>query len=127
MHNLTTGPPTRLILAFTVPLLIGNLFQQLYTFTDAAVVGRLLGLDALAAVGASGGLLFLLVGFSWGASAGLAIPVSRAFGAGDLDGARGGVPADAVQVAGTPPRAPTPRPASRPSSRSSVSCSRETC
>lgn len=83
MQNLTVGPPTRLILAFTVPLLIGNLFQQVYTFTDAAVVGRLLGLDALASVGASGSLLFLLVGFSWGASAGLAIPVSRAFGADD--------------------------------------------
>jgi len=100
LHNLTTGPPTRLILAFTVPLLIGNLFQQLYTFTDAAVVGRLLGLDALAAVGASGGLLFLLVGFSWGASAGLAIPVSRAFGAGDLDGVRRYTAAGAYASAG---------------------------
>ncbi|WP_425955105.1 MATE family efflux transporter [Xylanimonas sp. McL0601] len=88
MQNLTVGPPTRLILAFTLPLLIGNLFQQIYTFTDAAVVGRLLGLDALAAVGASGSLIFLLVGFSWGASAGLAIPVARAFGAGDLAGVR---------------------------------------
>ena len=100
MHNLTVGPPTRLILAFTVPLLIGNLFQQLYTFTDAAVVGRLLGLDALAAVGASGSLLFLLVGFSWGASAGLAIPVSRAFGAGDMAGVRRYTAAGAYASAG---------------------------
>jgi putative MATE family efflux protein len=83
VQNLTVGPPTRLILTFTVPLLVGNLFQQLYMFTDAAVVGRLLGLDALAAVGASGSLVFLLIGFSWGSSAGLAIPVARAFGAGD--------------------------------------------
>lgn len=88
MQNLTVGPPTRLILAFTLPLLVGNVFQQIYVFTDAAVVGRLLGLDALAAVGASGSLMFLLIGFSWGASAGLAIPVARAFGAGDMAGVR---------------------------------------
>ncbi len=88
MQNLTVGPPTRLILAFTVPLLVGNLFQQLYMFTDAAVVGRLLGLDALAAVGASGSLVFLLIGFSWGSAAGLAIPVARAFGAGDAQAVR---------------------------------------
>ncbi|QAY71634.1 MATE family efflux transporter [Xylanimonas protaetiae] len=95
MQNLTVGPPTRLILRFTVPLLIGNLFQHLYGFTDAAVVGRLLGWEALAAVGASGSLMFLLMGFSWGASAGLAIPVARAFGAGDDAGVRRAVSAGA--------------------------------
>jgi len=73
---------------FTIPLLIGNVFQQLYSFTDAVVVGRLLGVDALASVGATGGLLFLLIGFTWGSSAGLAIPVARAFGAGDFDAMR---------------------------------------
>jgi len=82
--NLTVGAPARLIILFTVPLLIGNLFQQLYLFTDAAVVGRLLGVDALAAVGATGSLIFLLIGFTWGSSAGLTIPVARAFGAGDM-------------------------------------------
>jgi putative MATE family efflux protein len=95
VQNLTVGPPTRLILTFTIPLLVGNVFQQVYTFTDAAVVGRLLGLDGLAAVGASGSLVFLLVGFSWGASAGLAIPVARAFGAGDLRAVRRHVAAGA--------------------------------
>ena len=79
--NLTVGPPTRRIVAFTIPLLIGNLFQQLYAFTDAAVVGRLLGVKALAAVGATGSLQFLLIGFTFGAAGGLAIPVARAFGA----------------------------------------------
>ncbi len=82
--NLTSGPPTRRIVAFTIPLLIGNLFQQLYAFTDAAVVGRLIDVQALAAVGATGGLHFLLIGFTFGASGGLAIPVARAFGAGDM-------------------------------------------
>ena len=84
IKNLTVGPPTRLILTFTVPLLIGNLFQQLYNLTDAIVVGRLLGVDALASVGATSSLVFLLIGFTWGSSAGLAIPVAKAFGAGNM-------------------------------------------
>lgn len=108
--NLTVGQPVRLIVLFTLPLLVGNLFQQLYAFTDAAVVGRMLGVDALAAVGASGSLQFLLFGFALGASAGLAIPVARAFGAGDLAAMRHSVAAGvlisatiavAIVVAGT--------------------------
>ncbi len=91
--NLTVGPPVRLIILFTVPLLVGNLFQQLYAVTDAIVVGRLVGVEALAAVGASGSLQFLLFGFAMGASAGLAIPVARAFGAGDLAAMRRAVSA----------------------------------
>jgi len=83
MNDLTSGSPLRLIVLFTIPLLVGNLFQQLYLFTDAVVVGRLIGVDALAAVGATGSLTFLLIGFTWGSSAGLAIPVAKAFGAKD--------------------------------------------
>lgn len=83
IKNLTHGSPLRLIVLFTIPLLVGNLFQQLYLFTDAIVVGRLIGVDALAAVGATGSLTFLLIGFTWGSSAGLSIPVARAFGARD--------------------------------------------
>jgi len=81
MNDLTSGSPLRLIVFFTIPLLVGNLFQQLYLFTDAVVVGRLIGVDALAAVGATASLTFLLIGFTWGSSAGLAIPVAKAFGA----------------------------------------------
>ena len=87
-RNLTAGPPTRLIILFTLPLLVGNVFQQLYQFTDAAVVGRLVGLDGLASVGATNGLVFMLIGFTWGSSAGLAIPTARAFGAGDMTAMR---------------------------------------
>lgn len=94
--NLTIGPPVRLIVLFTLPLLVGNLFQQLYSVTDAMVVGRLLGVDALAAVGASGSLQFLLLGFAMGASAGLGIPVARAFGAGDLPAMRRSVAAGII-------------------------------
>lgn len=98
--NLTVGPPVRLIILFTLPLLVGNLFQQLYAVTDAMVVGRLLGVEALAAVGVSGSLQFLLFGFAMGASAGLAIPVARAFGAGDAAAVRRSVCAGIVISAG---------------------------
>ena len=95
VQNLTSGSPTRLILKFTLPLLVGNVFQQVYVFTDTAIVGRFLGLESLAAVGASGSLIFLLLGFSWGASAGLAIPVAKAFGANDFAAMRRAVAAGA--------------------------------
>lgn len=94
--NLTVGPPVRLIVLFTLPLLVGNLFQQLYAVIDAMVVGRTLGVHALAAVGASGALQFLLFGFAMGASAGMGIPVARAFGSGDLAATRRSVAAGAV-------------------------------
>ncbi|MBU4336807.1 MAG: MATE family efflux transporter, partial [Actinobacteria bacterium] len=81
--NLTSGPPARLIASFALPLLVGSVVQQLYSLVDAAVVGRILGVDALAAVGSTGGLAFLLIGFTLGATSGFAIPVARAFGAGD--------------------------------------------
>ena len=80
---LTTGRPWRVILAFSIPLLIGNVVQQLYHFADAIVVGRHLGVNSLAAVGATGPLLFLLLGFAWGLTSGFAIPIAQAFGARD--------------------------------------------
>lgn len=98
--NLTIGSPVRLIILFTLPLLVGNLFQQLYAVADAMVVGRLLGVDALAAVGASGSLQFLLFGFAMGASAGMGIPVARAFGSGDLSATRRAVAAGTLVAGG---------------------------
>ena len=77
-RSLITGHPWRVILLFSVPLLIGNVVQQLYQFVDAIVVGRQLGVDALAAVGATGSLLFLLLGFAWGMTTGFAIPTAQA-------------------------------------------------
>ena len=85
---LTAGRPWRVILAFAVPLLVGNVVQQLYQVVDAIVVGRVLGVDALAAVGATGSLLFLLLGFAWGMTTGFAIPTAQAFGAGDAAAVR---------------------------------------
>ncbi len=86
--TLTTGRPWRVILAFALPLLIGNIVQQLYQFVDAVVVGRQLGVNSLAAVGATGSLIFLLIGFAWGLSSGFAIPTAQAYGAGDAAGVR---------------------------------------
>ncbi|GIG24380.1 MATE family efflux transporter [Cellulomonas denverensis] len=93
---LTAGSPWRVILAFAVPLLVGNVVQQLYQFADAVVVGRHLGVDSLAAVGATGSLLFLLLGFAWGMTSGFAIPTAQAFGAHDHAAVRRSVAAGTV-------------------------------
>ncbi|RZI94871.1 MAG: MATE family efflux transporter [Microbacterium sp.] len=95
-RTLTTGSPWRVILMFSVPLLIGNVVQQLYQVADAIVVGRWLGVEALAAVGATGSLLFLLLGFAWGLTSGFAIPTAQAFGAQDAAGVRRSVASGAI-------------------------------
>lgn len=94
--DLTAGPPWRVILAFTAPLLVGNVVQQLYQLSDAMVVGRVLGVEALASVGATGSFLFLLLGFAWGMTNGFAIPTAQAFGARDSEAVRRSVATGAV-------------------------------
>lgn len=79
--NLTKGSPMRLILSFGIPVLFGYLFQQLYNVVDTAIVGKTLGGAALAAVGATGSINFLVVGFCAGVCGGFAIPVAQHFGA----------------------------------------------
>lgn len=96
---LTTGRPWRVILVFCIPLLIGNVVQQLYQVADALVVGRTLGVDSLASVGAVGGLLFLLFGLAWGMTSGFAIPTAQAFGAGDPAAVRRSVATGTVLTA----------------------------
>lgn len=81
--DLTQGKALPLMLRFCLPILIGNLMQQLYNMVDAAVVGKFVGTNALAAVGATGAITFLVIGFVDGMCAGFCIPVSQAFGAGD--------------------------------------------
>lgn len=73
----------KLILGFSVPLLFGFLFQQFYNLVDTLIVGRFLGVDALAAVGSTGSLNFLIIGFCMGVCNGFAIPLAHRFGAGD--------------------------------------------
>lgn len=83
VKDLTVGSPMKLVLGFAVPLLFGYVFQQMYNFVDTAIVGRTLGSAALAAVGATGSLNFLILGFCNGICAGFGIPIAQSFGAKD--------------------------------------------
>ena len=85
---MTSGSTMKLILGFAVPLLMGMLFQQVYSLVDTIIVGRFLGVSALAAVGATGSINFLIVGFCQGICNGFALPVAQRFGAKDYDGLR---------------------------------------
>lgn len=86
--DMTTGSPFRLILGFSIPLLLGFLFQQFYSLVDTVIVGRFLGVDALAAVGSTGSINFMIIGFCMGVCSGFAIPIAHKFGAGDETGVR---------------------------------------
>lgn len=88
MHDLTKGNPLKLIIMFTGPLLIGNIFQQLYSVIDTLIVGRTIGVDALAAVGSTGGLNMLIIGFCTGTTAGLSIMTAQRYGAQDYNGVK---------------------------------------
>ena len=81
--DLTSGSPMRLILGFTLPTLFGLLFQQFYNLVDAMIVGKLLGAQALGAVGATGSINFFVIGFCLGVCSGFAIPVAQRMGAKD--------------------------------------------
>ncbi len=81
--DFTSGPLGRELVAFAMPLLLGNLFQQLYNAADSLIVGNFLGREALAAVSSSGPIIFMLVGFFNGLAAGAGVVISRAYGAHD--------------------------------------------
>ena len=82
---MTKGSPLKLMLSFALPLLAGNLLQQTYNIIDAAIVGQVLGSDALASVGASSSVQFLVLGFCMGSCVGFGVPIAKYFGAGDLE------------------------------------------
>lgn len=86
--DMTSGKPIKLIWNFTIPLLIGNLFQQLYNMADTFIVGRTIGVHALASVGSTGSIIFLILGFANGLTAGLAIPLAQRYGAKDYLGVK---------------------------------------
>jgi len=83
VKNMTEGKPLLLLVSYAIPLLLGNLFQQLYNIVDSVVVGRHLGAMSLAAVGVSSSVQFLILGFCSGACIGMGIPIAQRFGAGD--------------------------------------------
>ena len=82
-RDLTEGRPLKLIISFALPLMFGVLFQQFYSFVDTAIVGRFLGAERLAAVGATGAVNFLVIGLCLGLCSGFSIPIAQAFGAKD--------------------------------------------
>lgn len=81
--DMTTGDPIKRILRFFLPVLLGNLLQQLYSMADSVIVSRFLGVDAFSGVSATGSLNFLILGSALGVCSGFAIPISQHFGAGD--------------------------------------------
>ena len=83
MTDMTVGKPLTLLIKFTIPLIIGNLFQQLYSLVDTIIVGRTLGLSALGAIGAVGSLTFFLQGFLQGVASGLSLVLAQRLGTKD--------------------------------------------
>lgn len=88
MKDMTAGSPTRLLLLFSVPLLIGNVFQQFYNVSDTVIVGRTIGVDSLAALGACGPLFFCTLGVFFGLTSGFAVITAQRFGAHDMAGVK---------------------------------------
>lgn len=88
MMDMTKGSPWKLILYFSLPLLLGNIFQQLYSMVDTIIVGRFVSVEALAAVGSTGAMSFLILGFAMGITSGFSVITAQRFGANDEDGVR---------------------------------------
>ena len=87
-NDMTVGNPMKIILSFTMPIFIGNVFQQFYNMADAVIVGKFVGNRALAAVGSTGTIMFLIYGFVVGMTAGFTVLTAQKFGAGDMEGMR---------------------------------------
>ena len=84
-NNMTTGKPAKLILQFMIPTCLGNIFQQFYNLADSVVAGRFIGVDALAAIGSTTSLIFLVIGWLNGLTSGFSIMVAQHFGAGKYE------------------------------------------
>lgn len=86
--DMTEGTPLKLLVVFTIPMILGNVFQQLYTMVDTMVVGRFVSKDALAAVGATGAIMFLMISVIIGFTVGTAIVTAQNAGAKNTKGIR---------------------------------------
>ena len=93
---MTKGNPTKLIVMFTIPMLLGNIFQQLYSMADTLIVSQTIGVDALAAVGSTGSITFLILGLATGLTAGLAVITAQRFGEKDEAGIRRNLAASVI-------------------------------
>ena len=85
---MTKGSPLKLLLVFALPLMLGNVFQQMYTVVDTAIVGRGVGLTALAALGTVDWLNWMFVGIAQGFTQGFSVKIAQKFGEGDVSGVR---------------------------------------
>ncbi|MDO5417296.1 MAG: MATE family efflux transporter [Lachnospiraceae bacterium] len=94
--DMTKGRPAGLIFRFVMPIVLGNIFQQLYNMADAIIVGRFVGSHALAAVGATGTITFLIIGFMTGMTSGFTVLTAQRFGAGDIRGMKRSVANGAI-------------------------------
>lgn len=93
---MTKGRPASLIAKFIIPIIIGNIFQQLYSMVDTIIVGRYVGVDALAAVGATGSISFLILGFAQGLTTGFTVLTAQRFGANDREGMRKSIGSEVI-------------------------------
>lgn len=87
-QDLTVGSPARILFFYSLPVILGNVFQQIYNFVDNVIVGRAVGAEALAGVGVTTGMTFLVLGFIIGITSGLGVRTAQCLGAGDMDGVR---------------------------------------
>lgn len=83
-NDMTVGSPAKLIIQFMIPMCLGNVFQQFYNIADSIIAGQFLGVNALAAIGSTGSLMFFVTGWLQGLTSGFAILVSQWFGAKDM-------------------------------------------
>lgn len=95
-RDMTTGSPAQIILNFTIPIFIGNVFQQFYSMADTIIVGKIVGNEALAAVGSCGTIMFLILGFLLGMTAGFTVITAQHYGAGNLSAMRQSVASAAI-------------------------------
>lgn len=95
-NDMTKGNPLKIFMFFSIPLLIGNVFQQLYSMVDTIIVGRFVGVEALAAVGSTGSMFFLVNGMILGLTSGFGVLVSQKFGAKDNVGVRKAVASNII-------------------------------
>lgn len=94
--DMTKGSPSGLIAKFIIPIIIGNIFQQLYSMVDTIIVGRFVGVEALAAVGSTGSVTFLILGFTQGLTTGFTVMTAQRFGAGDREGMKKSIASAAI-------------------------------
>lgn len=100
IDRMTTKTPWKVILMFSIPLLIGNLFQQFYSMADAIIIGRLVGIKELAGVGATGAMSFLVIGFATGITGGFAVVTAQRAGTGNLEDIKSSMAASACLCGG---------------------------